>query len=486
MKRARAFIVVLVFMCGLLGEAFYSSQKEISNHIVSDEKEQDMSENVMKEDIIEEGAEQESVEQEHVEQKDTVQESTVQKDIVQKDIVQKDTVQNSVSLSVSEVEDKPAENIHAGALNVVAHTPIAEQDYYQYSSLNDMEKTIYQAIVQAIKASDTVVNLSKYSCSRNTLYKIYECIMADYPQFFYLAKNSAYICDSTGENVKKFILMYTDGTTTDQYNKQGKRVVTANRSTISEQVSSFRNEISEILASISASGSDLEKERSIYEFIQGNVTYDSQAATLIYGPEGTQIPHAFDAYGALCEGAAVCEGYAKLFQYLCYCVGIQATQIYGNSSNQPHMWNAVKIGDDWYMSDVTWDDIGRDDLYCYNYFNLTTNQITSDHAIDSGVLKVPNCTAETYAFYNQYALYVSDVSMPPTNYQQVIDCLVKNGDRYLYVYMGNPGDLTEEYFVTHILKGDSAIQQYIGTINYAIELKNEYMRAGNYGYIPLK
>ena len=494
MKRARAFIIVLFFMCLLLYEAFSDSQYDISNHVVSDEVEQNVEEEIQ-EDAVQEDVVQEEVlpnteNKPEVNTQDYTQKEVVsQKAETQNQVVPQETTtsqQTTTSTQMNEVKETPTEKINAGTVNVVAHTPIAEQDYYQYNSLNDSEKAIYQAIVQVIKDSDTLVNLSKYSCSQNTLSKIYECIMADYPQFFYLAKNSSYICDSTGKNVKQLILMYTDGTITDQYNERGERIVTANRSTISEQVRNFQAKISEVLTTIPASGSELEKEKIIYEFIQSHVTYDTQAATLIYSPSGTQIPHAFDVYGALCEGNAVCEGYAKLFQYLCYCVGIQTTQVYGTSSDQPHMWNAIKIQNEWYMSDITWDDSGREGLHCYNYFNVTTNQITSDHSIDHTLLNVPSCHSETYAFYNHYALYINDLSTAPTNYQQVIDALAKNGGKHLCVYMANQSGITDEYFVTQILNSDSAIQQYISSMNYAIALDNQYIQAGNYGYIPLK
>ena len=494
MKRARAFIIVLVFMCLLLYEAFSDSQNGISNQDVSDKVEQNVEEEAVQEEVVQEEVVQEVLPNTENKPEVNTQDST-QKDVAsqktetQTQVVPQETTtsqQTTTSTQINEVKETPTEKINAGTVNVAAHTPIAEQDYYQYHFLNDSEKAIYQAIVQEIKASNTFVNLSKYSCSQNTLSKIYECIMADYPQFFYLAKNSSYTCDSTGKNVKQLILMYTDGTTTDQYNERGERIVTANRSTISEQVRNFQAKISEVLTTIPASGSELEKEKIIYEFIQSHVTYDTQAATLIYSPSGTQIPHAFDVYGALCEGNAVCEGYAKLFQYLCYCVGIQTTQIYGQSSNQPHMWNAVRIGNEWYMSDITWDDSGHEGLYCYNYFNVTTNQITSDHSIDSTLLNVPSCHSETYAFYNHYALYINDLSTAPTNYQQVLDNLAKNSDKYLYIYIGNQSEITNEYLVSQVLSNESAVQQYISSMNYAIALDNQYITAGKYGYIPIK
>lgn len=504
MKKKRVFIIISVLACVLVGVVLILKlQNEGSNRVVSNKEEQHVQEDaIQNSDIKEEQTqeEQEDIEEHVVQEETTTQQNVTQDHSSEADVAEQNEEQKTpvsseeptvseqpvTSTPMNEVKETPTEKINTGTLSVATHTPVAEQSYYQYASLNDTGKAIYRVIVQAIKNSDTLVNLNDYSCSPDTIAKIYECIMADYPQFFYIAKNSSYICDSEEQTVKEFIVMYTDGTTTDQYNETGERIVTANRSTISQQVANFNSKVSGVLATISSSGSALEKEKKIYDFIQSNVAYNTQAATLIHSPEGMQIPHDFDAYGALCEGHAVCEGYAKLFQYLCYCVGITSTQIYGSSSNQPHMWNAVNIDNEWYMCDVTWDDCGRDDLHCYNYFNITTNQMTGDHTIDTAYLQVPSCNSDGSAFYNHYALYISDISAPPSNYQKVIDCLAQNGDKYLCIYIGNQSGIEEEYLASQILSSDSAIQQYISSMNYAIVLDNQYITAGNYGYIPLK
>ena len=54
MKRARAFIIVLVFMCLLLYEAFSDGQNEISNQDVSDKVEQNVEEEAVQEDVVQE------------------------------------------------------------------------------------------------------------------------------------------------------------------------------------------------------------------------------------------------------------------------------------------------------------------------------------------------------------------------------------------------------------------------------------------------
>ncbi len=98
----------------------------------------------------------------------------------------------------------------------------------------------------------------------------------------------------------------------------------------------------------------------------------------------------------------VCASYALAFQYLCELAGIQSVAIHGDAENgdgdrESHMWNMVNLGEtvdyatmktasgevidptDWYEIDITWDDPlgGQIDFVRYDYFNLTTDQMTN-------------------------------------------------------------------------------------------------------------
>lgn len=61
--------------------------------------------------------------------------------------------------------------------------------------------------------------------------------------------------------------------------------------------------------------------------------------------------------GSLVLHGAVCEGYAKAFQFLCQTAGIPCLQVYSDT----HMWNEVKVDSAWYMVDPTWNDPLIDD-----------------------------------------------------------------------------------------------------------------------------
>ena len=73
-------------------------------------------------------------------------------------------------------------------------------------------------------------------------------------------------------------------------------------------------------------------------------------------------PHAHEPYGALIEGRAVCEGYARSLKWLCDreeipCVLVIGDAIDTNGNTGGHMWNYVQMENGaWYAIDATWDD----------------------------------------------------------------------------------------------------------------------------------
>ncbi len=89
--------------------------------------------------------------------------------------------------------------------------------------------------------------------------------------------------------------------------------------------------------------------------------HDGLARRISYDYSPPPLPaSSYDAYGALIEGLAVCEGYSEAFKLICDRLNIPCILVVGYVATSgepgPHMWNAVEIGGAWYLVDVTWDD----------------------------------------------------------------------------------------------------------------------------------
>lgn len=142
-----------------------------------------------------------------------------------------------------------------------------------------------------------------------------------------------------------------------------------------------------------------------------------------------------NAYGALVEGKAVCEGYSRAFKYLCDMVNIPCELVFGTAEIS-HMWNLVRIDGQWYHIDVTWDDPENKggDYVGYGYFNVSDSQISITHTIED-ISEVPSATATDMNYYKYYGLcaYTSE-ELYNLIYGEVYNACL-NGNKYVYVSM---------------------------------------------------
>lgn len=95
--------------------------------------------------------------------------------------------------------------------------------------------------------------------------------------------------------------------------------------------------------------STYEKIKQVHNWLIDNVEYDSNA----------EEPYSIS--GALTEGKAVCEGYARSFKYIMDklqipCVLVSGTGTNSKGETESHAWNYVQLYGKWYAVDVTWDD----------------------------------------------------------------------------------------------------------------------------------
>ncbi|HEY9062021.1 MAG TPA: leucine-rich repeat protein [Pseudobacteroides sp.] len=142
---------------------------------------------------------------------------------------------------------------------------------------------------------------------------------------------------------------------------------------------------------------EYEKELILHDYLVTRVKYDKQNLINDTLPDETHT-----AYGALINGIAVCDGYARSFQILMNAVGIECSMIVGdfdslngtlspsritrsNGEKWKHAWNIVKINNNYYQVDVTADDpVSNDDteILSHQYFNISDKQMGTDHRWD--------------------------------------------------------------------------------------------------------
>lgn len=107
---------------------------------------------------------------------------------------------------------------------------------------------------------------------------------------------------------------------------------------------SCKEELNRALYSFPVEGETrYEKLKSIHDQLIMTTTYESTEGYIDY-----------NAYGALVNHRAACQGYSQAFKLLCNREGIPCISVLIDSE---HMWNYVQMDDgEWYAIDVTWDD----------------------------------------------------------------------------------------------------------------------------------
>ena len=178
------------------------------------------------------------------------------------------------------------------------------------------------AIIAAMKNRSSSLNISSYNIPRSQMSDLYLQIANYNPDLFYVTI-SGWSYDTSTQCVTTVYFRYTaDQSVIDTYNAALDKAY----------AEAIPNE---------SDMTDVQKARALHDYLAQHVEYD-----LTYS--------SYTAYNALVNGTAVCQGYTLAYAALLQKAGIEFD--YCESSAMNHIWNYVKIGDNWYHADVTWDD----------------------------------------------------------------------------------------------------------------------------------
>ena len=145
----------------------------------------------------------------------------------------------------------------------------------------------------------------------------------------------------------------------------------------------------EAMECINGDMTDFEKELALRDWMLEQGTYDE---TVLSGKSFIGQKDNTNPYGYLVSGYGICYGYATTFQLLMDLAGVECITVVGAAFNstEDHAWNMVKLEDEWYCVDTTWDMEGG-----YNFFNVTSDRMRgSNHQWDYE--NVPEATATRF------------------------------------------------------------------------------------------
>lgn len=257
--------------------------------------------------------------------------------------------------------EKPA--ITCEEVNFTTVTPCEENDLLSlncYSTLTNIQKNHYRYMKAMVTefTEGFVVLSDYYPTFYSDVSVAFHALMNDFPEYYWMP-SSYYISTLQEKGSIAFKRSYSD----DKF--------------VYKKAQTERNhdEFYEVIYEISEKAA---KEKTTYD--KAKVLHDELCKRAHYPTNNNNDEEIYSAYGALINGVANCEGYARAFQLLCNATGIENVLVCGNSKSVGHLWNMIKTEDGWYHIDCTWDDLAKN--YTYTYFCLTDSQITVDHDID--------------------------------------------------------------------------------------------------------
>lgn len=246
---------------------------------------------------------------------------------------------------------------------------------YYYERLSDVEKQVYDALLEGILAFKG--EISCHGCTCDELLEIYSFMKYDLPELFYVKSVTIHYRSSDSKNctaVPKYLFDM----------ESSRRMLTA-----------MESRCEALLRSIAALP-QTDRERRIHDYLAHSVTY-----------QDPQAPYSHEAAGPLLYGIGVCEGIAKAFKFLSDRAGLRALVVVGTSNingvDEGHAWNMVWLDatNSFYHVDTTFDNTISMGCLRYDYYNLSDEEMREGHKWDESY---PDCS-NSMEYYRMMGVY---------------------------------------------------------------------------------
>ena len=293
-------------------------------------------------------------------------------------------------IKTPEIIENPFDQIQDGGQSSTVNVDYSNVtvDKYFYNQLEEPSQTIYKAFesnkenmksgTYRIDIGNSFSDILNQTNGSELLGQYYQSAIEAYtydnPEIFYLSPNKMYlnIETTTFGNSVTYNVYINNGNENNYF---------IDEFTSQSQVESAIGQIEQVKNQIiqNRSGNVYDDIRMVHDYLVENIEYDTTISQ----------SNIYNVYGALVNGRAVCEGYARSFKYLMYELGIPCTLVIGTGTNsqgqtENHAWNYVQLNGNWYAIDCTWDDPVSSTGYVsqssrYRYFLKGSNEFLQDH-----------------------------------------------------------------------------------------------------------
>ena len=294
------------------------------------------------------------------------------------------------TIKTPKVQDNPFNEISSvgsGESQNIDYSNVQVDNYF-FEQLSEESKTIYRALesnkenmrsgTYRIDFGNDFSDILNTSNGQDELGRLYqsaiEAFTYDNPEVFYLSPNKMYlnIETTTYGNNRTYNVFINNGNESSYLIDEFSNETQVNQAI--EQIESVKNTILS-----NRTGNSYDDIRMVHDYLVENIEYDTTISQ----------SNIYNVYGALVNGRAVCEGYARSFKYLMDELGIPCTLVIGTGTNsqgqtENHAWNYVQLNGNWYAIDCTWDDPVSSTGYVsqsskYRYFLKGSSEFLQDH-----------------------------------------------------------------------------------------------------------
>ncbi len=302
---------------------------------------------------------------------------------------------------------------------------LCEYTKFYYHALPDHKKKIYKALYEGFKNRVKAVDIrtDRSVVSIQEVQEIAMSVYNDTPSFYYLDISQYFWAPTMFGYSYSQEYIYTD-----------------------EEIRGFDRQLEAGLQKfkskyIRPGMTDYEKEKQIHDYLVSTIEYDHS----IEDQTASRVDEAFNVLGALIKKKAVCHGISCAFKLLCDYCDLKSMVVVGDSIPSlgycGHAWNMVKLNEETYHVDVTWDIKEKGDISCnYDYFNMDGKLMGLDHTWDRSLYPVCNSIEHNYYYKND--LFVKSLN-------ELTDFVAKrlsSGQKYIAVKFAAP--MPSEYQVS--------------------------------------
>ena len=315
-------------------------------------------------------------------------ETSVQPEMAQT-IISENTNTIDKNIKTPEIIDNPFDKIKDAnpVVSNVDYSNITVNKYF-YNQLEEYSKTIYKAFesnkenmktgTYKVELGSSLSTLLNQPNGQELLGEYYqssiEAYTYDNPDVFYLSPNKLYlnIETTTQANRVSYYVYINCGNEANYFIDEFSSKAQVDNAI--EKIEQTRNQMIQ-----NRKNNTYDNIKMVHDYLVENIEYDTSISK----------ENIYNIYGAMVNGEAVCEGYARSFKYVMDSFGIPCTLVIGKGTNsegktENHAWNYVQLGDRWYALDVTWDDPISltgwvSESSKYRYFLKGSNDMIKDH-----------------------------------------------------------------------------------------------------------